>query len=235
MLLFNAPNNFQPLKMRGVVIPVSDSEKHLGNFIGRDSIAKRVENAIKELYINCNKIVHEFSLTEIEIRYLLFKTYCTSFYGSPLFYYESGPIDRLFIAWRKSIRHLLKLPLRTHSHLIHGIVDDLAICVQLHKRLLKFVKSCIKSNELCSLAVKLAVNGSNSVMCRNINFICETYGLNKFELEKMYISVTVHDVDIDSDAKIERIREFLVFRDTFPIGSDDFNNLTCIFGHLCED
>ena len=152
-----------------------------------------------------------------------------------MFYYESGPIDRLFIAWRKSIRHLLKLPLRTHSHLIHGIVDDLAICVQLHKRLLKFVKSCIKSNELCSLAVKLAVNGSNSVMCRNINFICETYGLNKFELEKMYISVTVHDVDIDSDSKIERIREFLVFWDTFPIGSDDFNNLTSILGHLCED
>ncbi len=44
----------------------------------------------------------------------------------------------------------------------------------------------------------------------------------------MYIAVTVHDVDINNDAKIKRIREFLVFRDTFPLGSDDFNTLTCI-------
>ena len=114
------------------------------------------------------------------------------------------------------------------------IVDDLSISIQLHKRLLKFVKSCLKGSELCSLAVKLAVNGSNSIMCRNINFICETYGLNKFQLEKMYI-VPVHDVDINNDAKIERIREFLAFRDTFPHGSADYNNLMCILSHLCED
>ena len=51
----------------------------------------------------------------------------------------------------------------------------------------------------------------------------------------MFISVTVHDVDTENDANIERIREFLVFSDTFPIGSDECKNLTCILSHLCED
>ena len=216
---------------------MSEGEKHLaiGSYLGQDSGSKRVDNAIKELYINCNKIVHEFNLTDIETRYLLFKTYCTSFYGSPLFHYESGPIKRLFVAWRKSVRHLLNLPYRTHTILIHGIVDDLPISVQLHKRVLKFLKSCLKGNELCTLAVKLAVYGSNSVMCRNINYICEKYGLNKFELEKMNISVIDHYTDVEDDAKIECIRHFLAFRDTFPYCSVDFNNLTDIIGHLCED
>ena len=33
MLLFNAANDFHPLKMRGLAIPVSEGEKHLGSFI----------------------------------------------------------------------------------------------------------------------------------------------------------------------------------------------------------
>jgi len=42
-------NNFPPVKMIGVVIPISECEKHLGNFIRKDSNVKRIENAIKEL------------------------------------------------------------------------------------------------------------------------------------------------------------------------------------------
>ena len=57
-----------------------------------------------ELYCSCNKIVNEFNLVDLNTRYFLFKTYCTSFYGSPLFYYESNVIDRLSKAWRNSIR-----------------------------------------------------------------------------------------------------------------------------------
>ena len=236
MLLFNAPDVLHPLKMNGTVIPVSKCEKHLGNIIGQDSNVKRVENAVKELYCSCNKIVNEFNLVDLNTRYFLFKTYCTSFYGSPLFYYESDVIDRVSKAWRNSIRHLLKLPRKTHSNLIHRIVDDIPIIVQLHKRMLKFVKSCLKGNALCTLAIKLALDGSHSIMCRNINFVCEEYGLNKLKFDKqMYTNVSFDSQDNLLDMKVGSILDFISFRDTLTLNSSDYSNLNEIIAHLCED
>ena len=40
----------------------------------------------------------------------------------------------------------------------------------------------------------MPLNSSNSVMCIVINFVCETYGLKKFEIEKNHIVVTFLDV-----------------------------------------
>ena len=58
--------------------------------------------------------------------------------------------------------------------LINYIVQDIPIAEQLFKRFVKFVKSSIISNNaICKLAVSLPLNGNNSVVCRNINLICE--------------------------------------------------------------
>ena len=67
------------------------------------------------------------------------------------------------------------------------------------------------------------------------NNICECYDLNKFELDKMHIFVAINDVNIENDAKVECIREFLSFRDSAPKDSDDFKNLTEILCDLCEN
>ena len=55
MLLFNTENDFVPLKMKGEVIPISNGEKHLGNYIGQDCATIRIEKVTQELYISTNK------------------------------------------------------------------------------------------------------------------------------------------------------------------------------------
>ena len=236
MLLFNATNDFVPLKMKGEVIPISNGEKHLGNYIGQNSTPIRIEQVIKQLYISTNKLSENFKFVDIDTLYSLFRTYCTSFYGSVLLDYDNSLIERLFVAWRKCIRFLLDLPRRTHSILIHQIVHDIPIAEQLYKRFIKFIKYCIiGKNNVCNLAAKLALNGSNSAICRNINFVCEKYDLDKWYLERTPLGSCTNNCDEPDDAKACTIREFLLLRNSVPFDSDDYVNLSDIISFLCEE
>jgi len=111
---------------------------------------------------------------QIQAHFNGIRTYCTSFYGALLLEYDSTLIERLYVAWRKCIKFLYDLPHRNHTMLINYIVQDIPIAEQLFKRFVKFVKSStLSNNAICKLAVSLPLNGDNSVVCRNINLICE--------------------------------------------------------------
>ena len=220
--------------MKGEIIPISNGEKHLGNYIGQDSTTIRIEKVVQELYISTNKLSYNFKLVELDTLYFLFRAYCTSFYGSVLLDYDCTLIERLFVAWRKCIRFLFNLPHRTHNRLIHHIVKDIPIAEQIFKRFITFINSCISGNSVCNLVVKLALHGSNSVICRNINFICEKYELDKCHLEQAYISNCTYDSDEPDYAKACTIREFLLFRNSVPLDSEDYGNLSHIISDLCE-
>jgi len=63
------------------------------------------------------------------------------------------------------------------------VVKDDPINIQLHKRVIKFIIKCVRSqNENVKLCTQLALNGSKSNMCNNINLLCQTYKINKYEI-----------------------------------------------------
>ena len=113
--------------------------------------------------------------------YVYNKTFCSTLYGFPLSDYSCNTIQKLFIAWFKPVKNTLRLSVRTHSNLVHQIVCDMPLEKQLHSRFLKFVSSCPK-NYLSCLLFKLASNGSNSTMCKNINHICNLYDIAKYDV-----------------------------------------------------
>ena len=68
---------------------------------------------------------------------------------------------------------LLDLPYRTHCALIPEIINDSNINNHLHKLVLKCVNSCRQSDSISKVIMSLELNWNDSVMCKNINFICE--------------------------------------------------------------
>ena len=52
-------------------------------------------------------------------------------------------ISEMFIAWRKIMRQLFKLPNRTHNYIVCGIIE--CISIKLDRRLAKFVYSMLSS------------------------------------------------------------------------------------------
>lgn len=228
MLTFNAHTNYA-FKLNGDLITHSVREKHLGTIIGEDSDTKRIEKAINDIYFNCNKIIAEFNHVNIDLKYKLFKTYCMSLYGSPLFNYADKMSNKLFTAWRKALRHLLGLSPKTHCNLLHEVVNDIPVNTQLHKRVLKFAFLCTKNN-VSNLMLKISLSGSGSVMCNNLNYICHEYSIDKWDLlnhvPKLYVKQSISPT-------AGLIRDLALYKSTCT--ETDRKNIDCILIDVCEN
>ena len=98
--------------------------------------------------------------------------------------------------------------------------------MQLHKRFIKFLISCMNGSSCAKLCATMVVNGSKSTSSNNLNFICEKYNINKYQLNiPMYVCVSNGDGD--------HIRDFLDYRDTLSRNTDDYENINDIITFLC--
>ena len=98
--------------------------------------------------------------------------------GCVLWDFDSDNINRFYVAWRKAIRRLFNISNRTHSRDIHLICIDIPVKVQLYKRFNKFMCTLLSNGDsYAKLAGKLAIEGSNSTVNKNINFI------NRFKMQ----------------------------------------------------
>ena len=77
-------------------------------------------------------------------RYKLHTSFCMSLFGSELWNYHSRYIEEIFVAWRKTMRKLFRLPYRTHNYIVCGITED--IFIKLHRRVTKFMYSMLHSD-----------------------------------------------------------------------------------------
>ena len=106
-----------------------------------------------------------------------------SLYSYVLLNVDDKHYQQLLIAWRKSIRLLFNLHPQTRSHLLPGICEDKPIESQLIHRL----ATCIDSLNKCQSNIvytcfKLALHGSGSNTCTNINVLCNYYNYDKHQL-----------------------------------------------------
>ena len=79
----------------------------------------------------------QFKLAPHSIKYKLFKSFCSTFYGFLLWDMSAKSINKFYISWRKCLRQLYQLPYRTHNNLLQLISKDQLIDVQLDLRIMK--------------------------------------------------------------------------------------------------
>ena len=127
----------------GVVICASDKATHLGHIIGPNVSESVMLNASATLTCNINFVLHNFSHCTYDVKFALFKSYCTSYYGSSLWNITDKLMSVFYVTWRKSIRKVFGLPYRTHCDLLPVIAECNHIETQLLCRLVKFVNGVI--------------------------------------------------------------------------------------------
>ena len=115
-----------------------------------------------------------------------------SLYGSVLWDFSSSYVNVFNTEWRKCIRSLYALPIRTHNALLPGICCDILPEGQLHTRFFIFMKNNLESNNACiNLSATLSVNGSNTSSGKSVNYVCSKYYLMTYSRSR-YRSI-VHD------------------------------------------
>ena len=201
--------------LQGNKISLSDSEKHVGNLLSNraDLMSQKVHQACNQLYAKVNVIIRQFGACDPFIMFKLFKSYCTSFYGCQLWNFgDLKNVNVAYIAWRKCVRRMLKLPYMTHSDLLYCICEENPINVQFHRRFTRFLMSILSSSNSCiKLAGKLALNGSQSAVCQSINYIASFYNISKYNI---CLDNVVHKAKESLAAKAGLIRDLILLRET---------------------
>ena len=92
-------------------------------------------------------------------------------------------VNVFYTAWRKCIRRLLRLLLRTHNELLPFICADISVEGKLHIRFIIVCRKCLpRSNSCIKLCANLALRGSRSDTAKSVNFICRKYNIDKYDI-----------------------------------------------------
>ena len=154
-------------------------EYHIGHLLsdGRNLVDHR--NTIIGLGTKTNCINRTFPCVGIDAKRMLFKSQCCCFYGIELIDVNSIQFSELLVKWRKCVRSLLNLHLRTHNYLIPYLVESSNIEFQIYSRILSFFyKGFNHKSEYISFFFRNCLHGLYSYMSKNLYSITNRLDIN---------------------------------------------------------
>ena len=114
------------------------------------------------MYARTNFVLTKFGSCNSDVRNFLFRryffrTYCTSFYGSPLWSLSGSHIQRFYCAWRKCVRRVWNVPYNTHCRFVEHLYRGQNIDYQLLKTFVNFFCGVFNNNNnIVSMCAKLS-------------------------------------------------------------------------------
>ena len=164
----------------GKLIEKVDSYPHLGHIISVNSDdTDDVKHRRSHFMGQVNNVLCFFSKLDIFVKIKLFKSYCTSLYGSELWSLDCEAVDSFCCAWRTALRRLLRLPFNSHSFFLPLLTSTLPVLDEIYRRSARFILSCLYSSS--NLVRSLSWYGVgyaryNSIIGKNSLIICDYFG-----------------------------------------------------------
>jgi len=232
----NAPS----LTLNGQPIPRLDNAVHLGHHIGKNSHSMNVQKAIGDINCRVNSLLCNFKFCTFSSLCMLFQSFCSSFYGSPL--WKLNDIERLSVCWRKNLRRLFRLPPRTHSIYIPLIIQKPDLQTQLLGRFSKFFSKCYNNeNVIISFCSKMSLT-STSIVNSNItslrfctNNIMSLYDIVNFSASSTLNSCWFDNVDVIHKERSDLILELMLIRDGVLNSPLERHEIELMLIDLCTD
>lgn len=115
------------LKLNGDELPTVKQAKHLSHVLSNklpqaDGFTD-ISHIISCFYKSVNILMATFGSISLSILCKLFAQYCSNLYGIVLCNLTSVSVQKLCVAWRKSVRRICRLPYRTHSYILPLLLD----------------------------------------------------------------------------------------------------------------
>ena len=126
-------------------IELKQSTQLLGVHLTKDISDKSIASTVHKFSGKVNSVLYDFKNVPSHVKSKLLATYCLDLYGSQLWNYSSIDVQSFYVAWRKTIRRLWKLPNTTHCSLLPSINDCIPIEIILEQRCAKFIWSSLNS------------------------------------------------------------------------------------------
>ncbi len=117
-----------------------------------------------------NLFMASFSQSYSIVKNKLFKHYCCSFYGAPLWSFND--FEKISVAWRKALRVLCNVPRETQCRIIALLSESAPLSIQLKARFFKFMcNALVHDNSTLKYVTKLACQNHMCVWVEGIGVI----------------------------------------------------------------
>ncbi len=167
--------------------------KHLGNYIN-DQLSDKLDCSMKcsSFLGSVNKLFSNFAGVDPSVMCKLFKSYCSSFYGSCLWQLNSKGFTNVCTVWNVAIRRMFSLPHVTHRWILGPLLGQLHLSEQLYIRNVRFLftlRTC--SNSIVSACYKNAVHNTSSLLGSKMQLLTHKYGISIEDHTLRYCKTTI--------------------------------------------
>ena len=202
------------IMMNGRHVESVSKVTHLGHVITKNINDFDVSKCVGDFNRQCNMFLHNFKYANSYIRNILFKKYCSSFYGSQLYPLFDKGIDGICRQWRVAVRRVWKIPWQTHCNLLPFFANVMDPVLWFAKRCLSFVLKALNSkNYTVAYISGMARYGAHSVLGGNIRFLNERYLMDYKEIQKKWAAECI--VQTDTIRLVEQVKEIIDMRDDY--------------------
>ena len=219
LIVFGKPTCKPEVFLCGNKIPEVKEVKHLGHLISSDldddaDIKHKRATFIGQVnFLTANfKSLRSFQLLK------LFKSYCTSFYGSQTWLMDPSKFHRISASYNIALRQIFKLPYNTHRYILYYLANTCDLYSQLLHRTEIFLSFCLSSENV--LVNKL----SNTFYYDTSSFL----GRNRI-LARSYIP----DTSAESKHLLSLIRELVDCREGLATNGLSTCQTLCMLHYCC--
>ena len=118
----------------------TDKCVYLGILLHAFTLNNDMSSTVRDFNTRVNNLLADFSCVDSNTLSVLFDSYCMSIYGSQLFkLYDKYSVNCVYVAWRKAIREIWKIPNISHCRLLPYINDCNYIDSILERRCVRFL------------------------------------------------------------------------------------------------
>jgi len=154
--------------VNGDKIEKSVCADHLGHRVSTNDKESMCKAATASFWKYFNMFMCDFGHTYSIVKSKLFKVYCCSFYGAPLWSMNSSSVSDLCVAWHKALRKVWNVPPQTHNRTIALLSDSVPLDISLKARFCKFARKTLHHpNRVISSVMQIAVSNPWSVVGKN--------------------------------------------------------------------
>ena len=108
-------------------------------YYNKRTVHQQIDRFLSLSSMRSHSVLFDFKDIPSDVKSKLMDTYCLDLYSSQLWKYSKNDVNAFYIAWRKAVRRIWKIPSTTHSNLSPVINKSLPIEILMEKRCDKFI------------------------------------------------------------------------------------------------
>ena len=146
MIIFSHDDNelYPDVTMGGKLVENVNELKYLGYVFSNGTDDSFQSALVNDFNIKVNIFMSDFNKVSSKLKNELFKSYCSSYYGSNLCNFQN--LTNIDTQWKKAVRRIWNLPQRARSKLLPHISKSIPPSIKILKSFVKFFMNGMQSN-----------------------------------------------------------------------------------------